>query len=44
MLLLREVPDNGGFMVAAYTIVAVVLLTYSISLMLRASREENSEQ
>ncbi len=44
MLLLREVPDNGGFMVAAYAIVAVVLLSYSISLMVRASREEKREQ
>ena len=35
MFLLREPPDNGNFMLAAYTIVAVVLLGYSVMLMLR---------
>ena len=40
MLLLREPPDNSGFMIAAYTIVAVVLVTYALNLMVRAGREE----
>lgn len=44
LLLLREPPDNSRFMIAAYTIVAVVLLTYAISLMVRAHREEKREQ
>ena len=44
MLLLREPPDNGNFMIAAYTIVAVVLLTYSVMLMLRVRAEEQREQ
>ena len=43
MFLLREPPDNSGFMIAAYTIVAVVLVTYSITLMVRARREEQRE-
>ena len=30
MLLLREPPANGNFMLAAYVIVAVVLLGYSV--------------
>jgi uncharacterized membrane protein len=44
MLLLREPPDNSGFMIAAYAIVAVVLLAYSISLMIRARKEEQRER
>jgi hypothetical protein len=44
MFLLREPPDNGGFMIAAYTIVAVVLLSYSIALMARARKEEGRER
>ena len=44
MFLLREPPDNGGFMIAAYTIVAVVLLGYSVMLMLRARAEEQRER
>jgi uncharacterized membrane protein len=44
MLLLREPPDNSGFMIAAYAIVAVVLLSYSVMLMVRARREEQREQ
>jgi hypothetical protein len=43
MFLLREVPDNGGFMVVAYAIVAVVLLGYSVRLMRRARTEEQRE-
>ena len=31
-------PDNGGYMVAAYAVAAVVVLTYSISLYLRVRR------
>ena len=44
MFLLSEPPDNSGFMIAAYTIVAVVLVTYSITLMRRARAEENRER
>ena len=39
MLLLREPPDNSAFMIAAYTIVAVVLVGYSVMLMLRVRAE-----
>ena len=31
-------PDNGGYMVAAYTVAAVVVLVYSLSLYLRVRR------
>ncbi len=44
MLLLREPPDNSAFMIAAYTIVAVVLVGYSMMLMLRVRAEEQREQ
>ena len=44
MFLLREPPDNGSFMLAAYVIVAVVLLGYSVTLMRRARQEENRER
>jgi hypothetical protein len=44
MLLLREPPANGNFMLAAYVIVAVVLLGYSVMLMLRVNTEEKRDQ
>ena len=44
MFLLREPPDNSAFMIAAYSIVAVVLLTYSILLMVRVRVEEQREK
>jgi len=44
MLPLREPPDNGNFMLAAYTIVALVLLGYSVMLMLRVKAEEQRER
>jgi len=44
MFLLREPPANGGFMIAAYTVVAVVLAGYSVMLMVRARKEEKREQ
>ncbi len=47
MFLLREPPDNGNFMLAAYIIVAVVLLGYSAMLMLRVrsrGRSVNGER
>jgi hypothetical protein len=44
MFLLREPPDNGNFMLAAYIIVAVVLLGYSAMLMLRVGAEEKRER
>ena len=31
-------PDNGGYMVAAYSITAVILLLYTFSLLRRAAR------
>jgi hypothetical protein len=31
-------PDNGGFAVAAYTITAVIVLSYWISLIRRTSK------
>jgi hypothetical protein len=40
MLLQTEPPQNGQFMVAAYVLVAVVLLVYSVTLVLRARRIE----
>ena len=43
MFLLREPPANGGYMIAAYTVVAVVLAGYSLALMLRARKEEQRE-
>ena len=42
MFLLREPPDNGNFMLAAYTIVAVVLLGYSVMLMLRVEPKKRT--
>lgn len=36
MLLRAEPPANGGFMVAAYALVAVVLLVYAVTLFVRA--------
>ena len=44
MFLLREPPDNSAFMIAAYSVVAVVLLTYSITLMVRVRAEEKRER
>ena len=38
MLLRGEPPANGGFMVAAYTLVAVVLVIYAVTLLVRARR------
>jgi hypothetical protein len=32
------VPQNGGYMVAAYIVAAVILVGYSLSLYLRARR------
>lgn len=34
-----EYPDNGAYMVAAYVVAAVIILTYAISLYLRVRRE-----
>ena len=36
MLLRAEPPANGGFMLAAYALVAVVLVTYAVTLFVRA--------
>jgi hypothetical protein len=35
-----QYPDNGAYMVAAYIIVAVVVLAYAISLAWRVKREK----
>jgi len=34
----ETVPQNGGYMVAAYIIVAVIILGYALSLYLRTRR------
>ncbi len=33
-----QMPDNGGYMVAAYVIAAVVVLAYAISLVVRLAK------
>lgn len=38
MPLLRDTPQNGGYMVAAYALVAVVLVGYALALFARAAR------
>ena len=38
MLLLREPPANGQFMVAAYVVALVILLGYSVLLLRRAGK------
>jgi len=38
MLLQAEPPQNAGFMLAAYTLVAVVLVVYAVTLVLRARK------
>jgi hypothetical protein len=34
----NQVPQNGGYMIAAYILAAVILIGYSLSLYLRARR------
>jgi hypothetical protein len=34
-----DYPDNGGYMVAAYVVAAVIILTYAITLYFRVKRE-----
>jgi len=34
-------PDNSGYMVAAYTVAAVVVLVYSVTLYLRVRKYRN---
>ena len=34
-----QYPDNGAYMVAAYVIVAVVVLVYAISLFVRVKKD-----
>ncbi len=34
-----EVPQNGGYMVAAYIVTAVILLAYAFSLYRRTGKE-----
>jgi len=34
----ETVPQNGGYLVAAYIVVAVILIGYTLSLYLRARR------
>jgi hypothetical protein len=38
MLLQTEPPQNAQFMVAAYVLVAVVLLVYAVTLLVRARK------
>ncbi len=33
-----QMPDNGGYMVAAYVVAAVVVLAYAISLVVRLAK------
>lgn len=35
---MQSVPQNGGFMIAAYVITGAILLGYALSLYLRARR------
>ena len=35
---MNETPANGGYMVAAYTLAAIILLSYAIGLLRRARR------
>jgi hypothetical protein len=35
-----QYPDNGAYMVAAYIIVAVVVVAYAVSLVWRVKREK----
>ena len=44
MLLLAEPPANQGFMTAAYVIVAVVLVGYSVGLVRRVGRAVKGEE
>jgi hypothetical protein len=37
-------PENGGFMVAAYVVAAVILTSYAVSLLARIRRERRREQ
>ena len=34
----RDMPDNGGYMVAAYVVAAVIIVGYALSLYLRTRR------
>ncbi len=34
----ETVPQNGGYMIAAYIVVAAILIGYTVSLYLRARR------
>jgi hypothetical protein len=35
---MAETPQNGGYMIAAYVVAAVIILGYALSLYLRARR------
>jgi hypothetical protein len=35
---MQSIPQNGGYMIAAYVVVAVILCGYALSLYLRARR------
>ena len=36
--MLQSIPQNGGYMIAAYIVAAVILVGYALSLYLRARR------
>lgn len=38
-----QYPDNGAYMVAAYIIVAAVVLVYSVSLFVRVKKDGRSD-
>jgi hypothetical protein len=37
-----EYPDNGGYMVAAYVVAAVVIVVYAVSLYVRLQKQKRS--
>lgn len=37
-MMLQTPPENGGYMIAAYVLVAAILIGYTLSLYLRARR------
>jgi len=42
--MLAEPPQNGGYLVAAYMVTAVILVGYFLSLMRRAKKSASGEE
>ena len=38
----KDMPENGGYMIAAYVVAAVIIVGYALSLYLRARRSLRS--